>query len=81
LDDIPTDLDAPAIDELLAVTDRVEGLTVTVGVPDVFRWNWGTKDTYFANSYYLGMFNGSVDMASALQVSKFCAPAKCRFFL
>jgi hypothetical protein len=39
LDDIPADLDALAIDQLLVVADRVEGLTITVGVPDVFRWN------------------------------------------
>jgi hypothetical protein len=39
LDDIPADLDALAIDELLAVADHVEELSVTVGVPDVFRWN------------------------------------------
>jgi hypothetical protein len=36
LDDIPADHDALAIDQLLAVADRVEGLTVTVGVPDAF---------------------------------------------
>jgi hypothetical protein len=39
LDDIPTNLDALAIEELLAVADHVEGLAVTVGVPDVLRWN------------------------------------------
>jgi hypothetical protein len=43
LDDIPADLDALAIDQLLAVADRVEGLTVTEGVIDVFRWNWEGK--------------------------------------
>jgi hypothetical protein len=37
LDDIPADLDALAIYQLLAVADRVEGLVVTEGVPDVFR--------------------------------------------
>jgi hypothetical protein len=68
LDDIPTDLDAVAIEELLAVADRVEGLALTVGVPDVFRWNWGPKETYSAKSCYLGMFHGSVAMAGALQV-------------
>jgi hypothetical protein len=46
LDDIPTDLDALAIDELRAVADRMEGLAIIAGVPDVFRWNWGAKDTY-----------------------------------
>jgi hypothetical protein len=45
LDDISADLDALAIDELLVVADRVEGLTITVCVLDVFRWNWGAKDT------------------------------------
>jgi hypothetical protein len=39
LDDIPADLDARAIGQLLAVADRVEGLCITAGVPDVFRWN------------------------------------------
>jgi hypothetical protein len=70
LDDIPADLDAQAIDELLAVADRVEGLTVTAGVPDIFKWNWGAKDVYSANSCYLGMFHGSITMAGALQVWK-----------
>jgi hypothetical protein len=81
MDDIPTDLDVLAIDQLLAVVDRVEGLTVTVGVSDVFRWNWGAKETYSAQSYYLGMFHGSIEMASVLQVWKSRARAKCRFFL
>jgi hypothetical protein len=81
LDDIPADLDAQAIDELLAVADCVEGLTVTTGVPDIFKWNWGAKDVYSANSCYLGMFHGSITMAGALQVWKSRAPAKCRFFL
>jgi hypothetical protein len=54
LDDIPADLDALAIDQLLAVADRVEGLAVTEGVPDVFRWNWGT-----AQSCYLACFMGA----------------------
>jgi hypothetical protein len=67
LDDIPADLDALAIDELMAVADRVEGLTVTTGVPDIFKWNWGAKDVYSANSCYLGMFHGSIAMAGALQ--------------
>jgi hypothetical protein len=39
LDHIPANLDALAIEELLAVADRVEGITVTVRVPDIFRWN------------------------------------------
>jgi hypothetical protein len=81
LDDIPADLDAQAIDELLAVADCVEGLTITVGVPDIFKWNWGAKDVYSVNSCYLGMFHGSITMAGALQVWKSRAPAKCRFFL
>jgi hypothetical protein len=81
LDDIPTDLDALAIEELLAVADCVEGLVVTVGVPDVLRWNWGATETYSAKSCYLGLFHGSVAMAGALQVWKSWAPAKCRFFL
>jgi hypothetical protein len=59
----------------------VEGLAVTAGVPDVFRWNWGAKETYSTKSCYLGMFHGSVAMAGALQVWKSRAPAKCRFFL
>jgi hypothetical protein len=81
LDDIPTDLDALAIEELLAVANRVEGLVVTVGVANVLRWNWGAKETYSAKSCYLGMFHGSVAMANALQVWKSRAPAKCRLFL
>jgi hypothetical protein len=66
LDDIPTDLHALAIDELLAVADRVEGLVVTVGVPNVFRWNWGAKETYSAKSCYISMFHGSVAMVGFL---------------
>jgi hypothetical protein len=81
LDDIPTNLDALAIEELLAVADRVEGLVVTVGVLDVLRWNWGATETYSAKFCYLGLFHGSVTMAGALQVWKSRAPAKCRFFL
>jgi hypothetical protein len=81
LDNVPTNVDALAIKELLVVADRVEGLTITVGVSDVFRWNWGAKATYSAKFCYLGMFNGSVAMARALQVWKSRAPAKCRFFL
>jgi hypothetical protein len=70
LHDIPTDLDALAIDELLAVADRMEGLTVSVGVPDVFHWNWGANETYSAKSCYLGMSNGSVAQVPAgLEVS------------
>jgi hypothetical protein len=80
LDDIPTDLDALAIDQLLAVADRVEGLTITKGVPNVFWWNWGMQETYSAQSCYLGMFHGSITMAGALQVWKSCALTKCRFF-
>jgi hypothetical protein len=68
LDDNPANLDALAINELLAIADRVEGLTVTVGVAYVFRWNWGAKETYSANSRYIGMFHGSVTIAGALQV-------------
>jgi hypothetical protein len=81
LDDIPTDLDALYIDELLAVANRVEGLAITAGVLDGFRLNWGSKDTYSVNSCYISMFHGSVAMAGALQVWKSLAPAKCRFFL
>jgi hypothetical protein len=39
LDDILTNLGALAIEELLAVANRMEGLAVTMGVPDVLRWN------------------------------------------
>jgi hypothetical protein len=39
LDDILPDLDALAVQELLAVADHVEGLTVTEGMADEFRWD------------------------------------------
>jgi hypothetical protein len=81
LDDVPADLDALAINQSLAVADRVEGPTITEGVPDFFWWNWGAKETYSVQSYYLGMFHGSIAMAGALEVWKSRAPAKCRFFL
>jgi hypothetical protein len=81
MDDIPANLDAPAIEELLAVTDRVEGLSVTAGVADVFKWNWGASDSYSASSCYLGMFHGNITMAGALQVWESRARAKCRFFM
>jgi hypothetical protein len=64
LDDIPANLDALAIVELLAVADHVEGLVVTVGV----LASGGTgvpRRTYFAKSCYLGMFHGSVAMANS----------------
>jgi hypothetical protein len=37
------DIPCLAIDELMAVADSVEGLTVTKGVVDVFRWNLGAR--------------------------------------
>jgi hypothetical protein len=39
LDDIPPDLNALAVQKLLAVADHMEGLTVTEGVGDEFRWD------------------------------------------
>jgi hypothetical protein len=66
LDDIPPDLDALAVQELLAVADYVEGLTV--GVADKFRWDWGANKVYSSKSCYLGMFRGNVAMPGALQV-------------
>jgi hypothetical protein len=73
LDDIPANLGALAIDELLAVADHVEGLVVTVGVPDVFRWNWGAKETYFVKSCYLAMFHGIVAITGTDEVQ----PRQC----
>jgi hypothetical protein len=81
VEDIPTDLDALAIDELLAIADRVERLTVFEGAADVFCWKWGAKETYSVKFHYLGMFNGSMAMVGALQVWKSHALAKCGFFL
>jgi hypothetical protein len=69
------------MEELLAVADHVEGLTVTEGVVDEFRWNWSANGTYSSKSCYLGTFRGSTVMEGALQVWKSRAPAKCRFFL
>jgi hypothetical protein len=68
LDDIPPDLDALAVQELLVVADRVEGLTATEGVADEFRWDWSVDGVYSSKSCYLGMFRGNVAMAGALQV-------------
>jgi hypothetical protein len=56
------------VEELFAVADHVDGLTVTEGVADEFRWNWGVNGTYSSKSCYLGMFRGSAVMAGALQV-------------
>jgi hypothetical protein len=81
LDAILTNLGALAIEELLVVADRVEGLAVTVGVPDVLRWNWGAREAYSVKSCYLGLFHRSKVMAGAQQVWKSWAPAKFRFFL
>jgi hypothetical protein len=39
LDDIPHELDALAVQELLTVVDHVEGLTITEGVANEFRWD------------------------------------------
>jgi hypothetical protein len=77
LDDIPADLDALAIDELMAVADRVEGLTVTAGVPDIFKWNRGAKDVYFRElllTWHVP-WEHRPTMAGALQVWKSRAPA------
>jgi hypothetical protein len=63
------------------VADRVEGLTITEGVPDEFQWNWGANGTYSTKSCYLGTFRGIGVMEGALQVWKSSAPAKCQFFL
>jgi hypothetical protein len=68
LDDIPPDPDALAVQELLEVVDRVEGLTVTEGVADEFRWDWGANGIYSSKSCYLGMFRRCVAMTGALQV-------------
>jgi hypothetical protein len=80
LDDIPPDLDVLAVQELLAVEDHVEGLTITEGVADEFRRDWGANGVYSSKSCYLGMFRGNVAMPGALQVWKSCASTKCRFF-
>jgi hypothetical protein len=66
LDDIPPHLDALVVQELLPVADCVEGLTVTEGVADEFRWDWGTNGIYSLKSCYLCMFRGSVATAGAL---------------
>jgi hypothetical protein len=68
LDDIPPDLNALAVQKLLAVADHMEGLTVTEGVGDEFWWDWGANGIYSSKSCYLGMFRGSVVMAGVLQV-------------
>jgi hypothetical protein len=68
LDDIPPDLDALSVQELLAFADHVEGLTITEGVADEFRWDWGANGVYSSKSCYLGMFRGNVAMLGALQV-------------
>jgi hypothetical protein len=77
LDDIPPNLDVLVVHKLLAVADRVEGLTVIEGVADEFRWDWGANGVYSPKSCYLGMFRGNVSMPGALQVWKSRAPAKC----
>jgi hypothetical protein len=68
LDDIPPDLNALAVQKLLAVADHMEGLTVTEGVGDEFWWDWRANGIYSSKSCYLGMFRGSVAMAGVLQV-------------
>jgi hypothetical protein len=41
LDELPPDLGAPAIRELLGVADRLVDITLTEGVEDAFRWGLG----------------------------------------
>jgi hypothetical protein len=47
------DLDAPVVEGLLAVVDRVEGLTITEGVADVFWWSWGARGVYVLHKVLL----------------------------
>jgi hypothetical protein len=40
LDDVPPNLDAPAIEELFLVADRLEDVALNEGVDGSFRWGW-----------------------------------------
>ncbi|KAM0904958.1 hypothetical protein ACQ4PT_017661 [Festuca glaucescens] len=66
LDDIPPDLDAPAIRELFEVADRLEDVALLEGVEDSFRWGWEKDFSYSARSVYRAMFGARVDMPGAL---------------
>ncbi|KAM0834158.1 hypothetical protein ACQ4PT_063804 [Festuca glaucescens] len=66
LDDIPPDLDAPAIRELFEVADRLEDVALLEGVEDSFRWGWEKDFSYSARSGYRAMFGARVDMPGAL---------------
>ncbi|KAM0918372.1 hypothetical protein ACQ4PT_008930 [Festuca glaucescens] len=62
LDDIPPDLDAPAIRELFEVADRLVDVALQEGVEDSFRWGWEKDYSYSARSGYRAMFGARVDM-------------------
>ena len=81
LEDIPPDLDAREIHELLSLADRVASFELTTGVMDEFRWNWEAHHKYSARSAYSALFEGKIEMDGAQQIWNSRAPNKCKFFL
>ena len=81
LEDIPPDLDAREICELLSLADSVEGYALTGETADEFRWSLEANHQYSARSAYRAFFEGKVEMAGAQQIWRSRAPNKCKFFL
>ena len=68
LEDIPPDLDAREIRELLSLADSVAPFELTDGVVDEFRWNWEAHYKYSARSAYRALFEGKTGMDGAQQI-------------
>ena len=81
LEDIPPDLNALEIAELMALAAEVADFALTDGVVDEFRWNLEGNRKYSARSAYKAFFHGKIGMAGAQQIWCSRAPNKCKFFL
>ena len=81
LEDIPPDLNALEIAELMALAAEVADFALTDGVVDEFRWNLEGNRKYSARSAYKAFFHGKIRMAGVQQIWCSHAPNKCKFFL
>jgi hypothetical protein len=79
LDNTPTDLDALAIDELLAVIDRAD--VFRCRCPGCLSVELGRKGYLFSKVLLSLHVPWECGYGRCLQVWKSCAPAKCRFFI
>ena len=81
LEDVPSDLNALEIGELLSLADNVANFVLTDGVVDELRWNWEGNHKYSARSAYRAFFEGKIGLDGAQQIWRSRAPNKCKFFL